>query len=174
MSIKQTQQGTEAILDQVNSIVVAGAENEALPEVIYFKRKALTTSLAVAKFFNKQHKNILQAIEKIECSEEFSRLNFQPSKYRDERGKYQPMYRMTRNGFIFLTMGFTGKKAAQIKEAYINRFDEMDRWIVSRESLTKTNDRLGDAVKFYLQATGTSDPNAYSREHTLIYCVALG
>ena len=79
MSIKQTQQGTEAILDQVNSIVVAGAENEALPEVIYFKRKALTTSLAVAKFFNKQHKNILQAIEKIECSEEFSRLNFQPS-----------------------------------------------------------------------------------------------
>ncbi|MGR6980312.1 Rha family transcriptional regulator [Testudinibacter sp. P27/CKL/0425] len=147
---------------------------QPLPEVIYHKHKALTTSLAVAKFFGKQHKNILRAIENLECSPTFNELNFELVKYTDEKGERRPMYRMTRSGFVFLAMGFTGKKAAQFKEAYITRFDEMERWIVSRESLAKTNDRLGDAVKFYLQATGATDPHAYSREHTLIYCVVLG
>lgn len=32
---------------------------------------------------------------------------------------------MTKDGFMFLIMGFTGKKAAQIKEAYINAFNQM-------------------------------------------------
>lgn len=32
---------------------------------------------------------------------------------------------MDSQGFMFLVMGFTGKKAAKIKEAYINAFDWM-------------------------------------------------
>ncbi len=35
------------------------------------------------------------------------------------------MYEMTKDGFMFLVMGFTGKAAAQIKEAYINAFNLM-------------------------------------------------
>lgn len=38
--------------------------------------------------------------------EEFSQLNFKPSTYVDERGKEQPMYLMTCDGFSFLAMGF--------------------------------------------------------------------
>lgn len=34
---------------------------------------------------------------------------------------------MTKDGFIFLVMGFTGKKAAQFKEAYINAFNQMEK-----------------------------------------------
>ena len=34
-------------------------------------------------------------------------------------------YEMTKDGFIFLVMGFTGHKAASIKEAYINAFNRM-------------------------------------------------
>lgn len=33
---------------------------------------------------------------------------------------------MTRDGFTFLAMGFTGERAAQFKEAYISAFNEME------------------------------------------------
>jgi len=36
------------------------------------------------------------------------------------------MYHITKDGFIFLVMGFTGEKAAQIKEAYIDAFNRME------------------------------------------------
>ena len=42
-----------------------------------------------------------------------------------------PMYLMTRDGFTFLAMGFTGKVAAQFKEAYINAFNEMEAMLRS-------------------------------------------
>jgi hypothetical protein len=35
------------------------------------------------------------------------------------------MYEMTRDGFTFLAMGFTGKEAARWKEAYIAAFNAM-------------------------------------------------
>jgi hypothetical protein len=37
-----------------------------------------------------------------------------------------PAYRMTRDGFTFLCMGFTGAEAARWKEAYINAFNRME------------------------------------------------
>ncbi|WP_249411562.1 Rha family transcriptional regulator [Marinomonas sp. A3A] len=37
------------------------------------------------------------------------------------------MYRITRDGFVFLAMGFTGTKAAQFKEAYINALNQMEK-----------------------------------------------
>jgi hypothetical protein len=36
------------------------------------------------------------------------------------------MYEMTREGFTFLVMGFTGSEAAKRKEAFIQRFNEME------------------------------------------------
>jgi phage regulator Rha-like protein len=36
------------------------------------------------------------------------------------------MYYLTKNGFVFLVMGFTGEEAGRIKEAYINAFDQME------------------------------------------------
>ena len=34
---------------------------------------------------------------------------------------------MTRDGFCFLAMGFTGKEAGKWKEKYINAFNEMEK-----------------------------------------------
>ena len=53
---------------------------------------AVTTSLAVAEYFDKLHKNILRSIELLDCSEEFSRLNFELTSYLDQQGKPRPMY----------------------------------------------------------------------------------
>ncbi|WP_141097260.1 Rha family transcriptional regulator, partial [Vibrio parahaemolyticus] len=51
-----------------------------------------------------------------------------------QNNKLQPFYQMTKDGFMYLVMGFTGKKAAIIKEAYINAFNLM------AEKLTKQNE----------------------------------
>lgn len=99
-----------------------------LPENSVFLKDghAITTSLKVAKVFGKRHKNVIKVIRNIGCPDEFWRLNFEPSNYLDERGKTQLMYEITKDGFTFLVMGFTGPQATQFKIAYINRFNEMD------------------------------------------------
>lgn len=90
---------------------------------------ALVDSRYVAKFFEKRHDDVLKSIRNLDCSEEFSLRNFAESTYKDDRGKKQPCYYMTRDGFVFLAMGYRGKKAAKFKELYIRRFNEMERFI---------------------------------------------
>ncbi|MFJ7316819.1 Rha family transcriptional regulator, partial [Pseudomonas sp. NPDC098747] len=85
-----------------------------------------TTSLDVSKHFRKRHDNVLRAIENLDCSPEFNALNFEAVEYLDPKGESRPMVRMTRDGFVFLCMGFTGKEAAQLKEAYIGAFNRME------------------------------------------------
>lgn len=86
-----------------------------------------TTSRQIAEVFGKQHYNILKAIANLDCSEEFRRVNFDVAHYLDEQGKPRQEYAMTRDGFTFLCMGFTGKEAAQWKEKYIAAFNAMEQ-----------------------------------------------
>ena len=88
--------------------------------------RLLVSSIDVADRFGKLHKNVVRTIEGIECSEEFYRLNFEPIDYVDQRGRPQPMFRMTRDGFSLLVMGFTGKKAMVWKERYIQAFNMLE------------------------------------------------
>lgn len=97
------------------------------PELCIIAGKVVTSSLAVASYFGKQHKNVIQKIASLECSAEFTELSFQLSEYIDASGRKLPCYQITRDGFAFLAMGFTGKRAAQFKEAYINAFNQMEK-----------------------------------------------
>lgn len=85
----------------------------------------MTTSIKVAEVFGKRHDNVLRKLEALECSPEFTALNFEVSEYTDTTGRKLIMWNMTKDGFMFLVMGFTGKQAAAIKEAYINAFNWM-------------------------------------------------
>jgi Rha family phage regulatory protein len=86
-----------------------------------------TTSNDVASFFTKLHKNVIQSIESLLSDlPENARLNFQPSEYTDPTGRTLPAYRLTRDGFTLLAMGFTGKKALAFKLAYIDAFNRME------------------------------------------------
>ncbi len=87
--------------------------------------QVVTNSLKVAEAFGKKHFHVMRDIKAVDCSEEFNASNFGCVDYIDGKGEVRPMYEMTKNGFIFLVMGFTGAKAAAIKEAYIRVFDEM-------------------------------------------------
>lgn len=85
-----------------------------------------TDSLKVAERFKKRPANVLRKIENLECSKEFFELNFELNEYTDSIGRKLPMYKMTKDGFTFLAMGFTGKEAAQFKEEYIKAFNELE------------------------------------------------
>lgn len=90
---------------------------------------ARVDSLFVAQAFEKRHDNVLKDIRELDCSDKFRLLNFEESSYHNAQGKKQPAYSMPRDGFVFLAMGYRGKKAAEFKELYIRRFNEMESFI---------------------------------------------
>lgn len=98
-------------------------------------RQPRTTSLKVAEAFGKRHDNVLRTLKALECSPEFHVLNFEEMSVDVSVGKgatrKTPIFEMTKDGFIFLVMGFTGREAARIKEAYINAFNWMAEQIAA-------------------------------------------
>lgn len=150
------------------------------PVVHVHRNQVTTSSLNVAEYFGKQHKNVLQAIQNIECSEEFRRLNFQPSSYVNEQNKKQPCFEITKDGFAFLAMGFTGKKAAEFKERYINAFNRMLADLpADRESAIHAkriaHQGMTDAIKFSREQEGKDvKPHHFMNENRLCNWAAFG
>ncbi|EGG1557863.1 TPA: Rha family transcriptional regulator [Campylobacter jejuni] len=85
-----------------------------------------TTSLDIAAVFNKRHDNIIAKIETFP-KDSFTDLNFKASKYIDSTGRILPCYKITRDGFSLLVMGFTGEKAYKWKVEFIKVFNEMEK-----------------------------------------------
>ncbi|HGJ5874725.1 Rha family transcriptional regulator [Arsenophonus apicola] len=118
-----------------------------IPKVSIHKGKAITTSQDVAEYFNKRHDNVLRAIGSLECSSEFRLLNFEETFYIRENpnggdGISTKCYEMTKDGFVFLVMGFTGKKAAQFKEAYIAEFNRMEAQLHNAVTVTGNTNKI--------------------------------
>lgn len=85
-----------------------------------------TNSLQIAEVFEKQHSNVLRDIENL-TKDDFKNANFIKSKYLNSQNKPQPLYNLTKDGFMLLVMGFTGAKAYKFKVAFINAFNEMQK-----------------------------------------------
>ena len=88
--------------------------------------RLVVTTLEISNHFGRQHKNVLLAIENLDCSDSFRRLNFKPITYNDGHGRPQRAFELNRDGFAFLCMGFTGQQAAVWKERYIEAFNQME------------------------------------------------
>ena len=133
---------------------------------------AMTTSLQVALYFNKPHKDVLKAINSLECSDLFRRRNFSPSSYIHDLPngghKKEPMYYMTRDGFTFLAMGFTGKTAAHFKEAYIKAFDDMED-MLSRSEAIRYAERILEANVKLLNKRLAEAIDAIRKKHGMAY-----
>ena len=110
------------------------------PEIAIVDGQAVTSSLAVANFFSKRHDDVLKKIRTLECSASFTARNFSVSDYTDCTGRKLPCYQITRDGFAFLAMGFTGKRAARFKEAYINAFNQMEKLLSKPSTLSDAAD----------------------------------
>lgn len=96
----------------------------------------VTTSLIVAQVFGKNHKDVLRDIEKLSCSEDFRVRNFAHTPYtHPQNGQVYHYYEMTKDGFSFLVMGYTGAKAGEFKEKFISEFNK-------REMMLKDDDYI--------------------------------
>lgn len=107
-------------------------------ELVFIKgNELLTDSLMVADSFDKRHTHVLEKIEKIirDDSTEKSAQCFIKSKYKDASGKWNVKYLMNRDGFTFLVMGFTGKKADTWKWKYIDAFNKLEAVIMERKTV---------------------------------------
>lgn len=107
-------------------------------------QRIVTNSRKVAEVFGKEHKHVIRDIRDLECSIEFTRSNFGPNKIKvlNGSGEETESYDITRDGLVFLVMGYRGAKAAQMKEAYIAAFNEMER------QLTQGTNQIDTAEEF--------------------------
>ncbi|UCQ55695.1 Rha family transcriptional regulator [Edwardsiella tarda] len=107
------------------------------PKVSIHDGRAVTTTDDVAAYFGKQAHHVVQKVESLDCSKDFTIRNFSRMVKNKSIGsgaeRQVVYYEMTKDGFIFLVMGFTGKKAAAFKEAYIAEFNRMERQLLTRQ-----------------------------------------
>lgn len=113
-------------------------------DLVYMKESAaIADSLGVAKRFNKQHKDIMRRVEAVVNSVEYQQRLAEGHKRNfvimsrlvnigNNAKRSESYYEMDRDGFTFLTMGFTGAKAAKWKWDYINAFNKMEEFIKVR------------------------------------------
>lgn len=150
-----------------------------LVEIMKFgkEEKSVVTSLDIAETFGKEHKNVLKDIRELECSEEFSRLNFEPTSYKDKFNREQPMYYVTRDGFTILVMGYVGEKAMKFKEGYIRQFNAMEKALIGkireREKGIAVRQALTNALK-ESQENERMHGFAYSSYTDMIYKSIFG
>jgi Rha family phage regulatory protein len=91
--------------------------------------EAMTNSRDVAAFFDKEHRDVLKAIDNLLAQEpELALRNFAQGVY-TLPGTGQQQHRcfdMDRDGFTLLAMGFTGANALKWKRRYIAAFNAME------------------------------------------------
>ena len=141
-----------------------------VPAVIIKRSKAITTSLEIARVFEKLHKHVIRDIEALGISENFRRSNFGLSSYVNSQNKEQKMYEMSKDGFTFLALGYTGAKADKFKEWYITEFNRMEtfilnkknqEWVETRKAGKLIRNTETDAVKLFIDyATKQGSSNA--------------
>lgn len=124
MSVRTPSGGNNLLT--LEAAIMATTPSTRLPEVQIINGVAVTSSLVIADYFGKRHDNVIRSIQTLECSPEFNALNFEAVEYSDPKGEKRPCYTITRDGFTFLAMSFTGKRAAAFKEAYIKAFNQME------------------------------------------------
>lgn len=105
-------------------------------------------------------------------TKDFTEPKFRLSKYIDKSGKSNPMYLMTRDGFMLLVMSYNTKSANTVKEMYIKRFNEMESFIKTLQVARADFPKLTDNIKL---AYGTDlKPWTYSNECNMINKIVLG
>ncbi|HEF9738603.1 TPA: Rha family transcriptional regulator [Campylobacter coli] len=89
-------------------------------------------SLQIAEVFEKDHSNVLKAIDKLP-NDEFKSSNFKYDSYFDKKSEQRRMINLTRDAFSLLVMGFTGEKAYKWKIEFIKAFNEMEKRLKNLE-----------------------------------------
>lgn len=123
----------------MNTFALTASPTLNLDWVNVINNQVMTTSHKVAEAFGKRHTHVLEKITKLDCSAEFTSANFsahvQDIVIGNGAKRESKYYEMTKDGFMFLVMGFTGKEAARVKESYINVFNQMADLLVQQQQI---------------------------------------
>lgn len=142
------------------------------------KGEPMCSSRQIAETFGKRHDHVLRDIQSIKnrCKEgqnlnpQFWGANYVESFYKS-RGKKYPEFFLTRDGFVFLVMGYTGGNADELKVAYIKRFNQMESFI---KHLNKAKLEHPDFTKAIEEAHEDPQFYHYSNEADMINRIVLG
>jgi Rha family phage regulatory protein len=140
------------------------------PSVSIVNGRPSVNSLQVSEHFGKNHQHVLRDIRRIasEVPEDFHQSNFGQVVETIDRPDGTridiPAFVLFRDGFMLLVMSYTGKKALQIKLAYIAAFNAMEAELAgnAQEALpttttpSTTDDRkpLRSLVNAWAQVSG--------------------
>lgn len=117
------------------------------PELTVVDGHVTTTSLDVARHFGKRHDHVLRAIRDLLAQLPAERAPNFGETFVDVPGpngatRSEPAYRITRDGFTLLAMGFTGARALEFKLAYLDAFNRMEselsRWQATLDPAAKS------------------------------------
>lgn len=175
-------------------VEIIGKRNEERP---------LTTSRKVAEKFNKEHREVIYAIEGrtsegaldikdknrgiistlIESGNSHVENYFILSEY-ESRGKKYKEYLITRDGFTLLAMGFHGAEAMKWKVEYIDAFNAMEaeikriyterqQWQIERDKGVVIRHILTDTIKMKI-ADSPHKRFEYPNYTNLIYRTLFG
>jgi Rha family phage regulatory protein len=121
--------------------------------------QAVTTSLIVAREFDKEHRNVMrdirELIQKGVLKNEQTPMFVEKLYVNEQNGQQYPMYLMNRDGFTLLAMGFTGERALEFKMKFLQAFNAMgqllssDEYILmrSQQIMKRLNDQLNQRVQ---------------------------
>jgi Rha family phage regulatory protein len=116
----------------------------------------VTTSIIVAETFIKRHSDVLRDIRELSCSEDFNKRNFALKLKTTDLGlgreRQDEYYEITKDGFSFLVMGYTGEKAAKFKEMFIEAFNTNEALLASDDYiLLRSQEILKERVNLLTQ-----------------------
>lgn len=138
-----------------------------------------TLSTNVAEYFQKRHNDVIRAIEKIVETLPSDRLrNFaQTVVTRENPSGGAPIkskaYRLTRDGFTFLAMGFTGERAQAFKWAYIDAFNAMEAQLQNRDNTLQVAALTPAQQLLIQQAVGRRAQKTASHYQTIYRAIKL-
>jgi Rha family phage regulatory protein len=92
-----------------------------------------TDSRKVAAAYGKNHFHVLRDIREL-LAVTGDESNFGLIALTDGSGRQQPAYRLTRDGFLLLAMGFTGARAIKLRATFIEAFGWMARELLLRRA----------------------------------------
>lgn len=172
---------------------------EVMVRRINKEEMVVVSSRDVAETFDKEHKEVLYAIEGrtanterkngietknsgilkelIQGGELHLEKYFIQSEYTSENGRKYKEYFMTRDGFTLLVMGFSGEKAMKFKLAYIKQFNNMEKLLqgkfVERQKGITVRHIVTDMIK-QSQENERMHGHAYSTYTDMIYRCLFG
>lgn len=111
--------------------------NQCLINIREENGQLVVSSREVAERFGKRHADVIRAIqEKIEINAKLRSSNYYiENTYIDSMNRPKKEYLMTRDGFTFIVMGFTGAEADMWKLKYIEAFNKMEQALKEQQTL---------------------------------------